>query len=273
MEKLNMSYEELKEIVSTYELETLDSLNIILKNVRDYDLTELVMAFNGTYRKAWSKSREEFEGMNEYDFLTKLHNFDITEIVDTIDETNQNELNCFKSLIANAINNIKETDCAELEILPKLAEAIDRINIYLGRLDQLENPLNNEELKTLFNKYNIVELKAFDIIFKYVYNYDMAQIINIKNEVKEAKQKECFENYEVAVEPCNLKLSDLAGKNHILDIEELKFLEELLDNASENVVIKDFENHGFPVKEITNLHQSFVEEIDNRKIKKHKKTR
>ena len=77
MEKLNMSYEELNEIISTCELETLDSLNIILKNVRDYDLTELVMVFNSTYRKAWSKSREEFVGMNEYDFLIKLHNFDI----------------------------------------------------------------------------------------------------------------------------------------------------------------------------------------------------
>lgn len=268
MEKINLSYDVLKEILSLCNLQTLDSLDVLIKNVSNYDLKDFNSAFNYAYNKEWDKRKEEFEGMDEYDYLTKVHRFKILGMIDVIDAFNQNELNCFKNLIINSIKNIEEKDCAEKEILPSLEEALDRINNCLSDLPSLSYGLNDDELKVLFNKYDVEELELFDTIFKYVYNYDLGHISKIKNDIQRIKEKACLKKV-TKLKKSNDGVLSLYYKNPILSKNELRFLEEILEEADYNVLREDINSKIF--FEISNLHESVFEELDRRKTKRYKK--
>ena len=263
-----MSYDELKEIFVLCDSKTLDSLDILLENVDDYDLTVLNNAYSFAYRKIWEKNRNEFEGMNEYDYLTKVQEFDMTKIMDYIDVYNQKELNCFKDLIVNAIEKLKGKEYAKSKMLPNLEEILTRINKCLSELPALDHDLNEDELKTLFNKYSALELKAFDTVFDYIYSYDISHIVKAKNEVQKSKEKECFEKKGIRFLKEDVDVLVLTDKNPDLDKKELFFLEELLDEADYNVSIQRYRgNNTVPFSEISNYHENILEELDRRKVK------
>ena len=68
MEKLNMKYDRLKEILDICDLSELDSIDLLLGYVKKYDLKLINSVFNNLYQQKWGKYSDEFEGINEYDY-------------------------------------------------------------------------------------------------------------------------------------------------------------------------------------------------------------
>ncbi len=95
-----MNIEEAKKFFNKFSLESLESIDLILPN-NDPIING---AFISVYNKKFEEQRDEYEGMNEYDYITRMQNFNIKEI-DNIDNFEKEELICLKKLLNN--ENIK----------------------------------------------------------------------------------------------------------------------------------------------------------------------
>lgn len=143
--------------------------------------------------------------------------------------------------------------------------------------------MNYSELKEFFNKYNIIELEAFDTIIEYSKDYNLRDIKKIKKDVYNEKYGELTKNFEVEVKPYNFKLSDISKKNKDLNETELNFLHLLVESASlylDSVqefdyvykeVFEEFDSGDYPVKEMSILLDLIEEEKEKRKSATYKK--
>lgn len=95
-----MNIEEARKFFDKFSLESLELLDLILPN----DDPIINCAFMSVYNKKYEEHRDEYEGMNEYDYITKMLNFNIKEM-DDINNFEKEELICLKTLLNN--ENIK----------------------------------------------------------------------------------------------------------------------------------------------------------------------
>ena len=261
MKNLYMSYYKLKEIFDECNIDELNSFGILLTCVEGYDLENTNNAYKDAYEEKISKL-----GGSKSDYSTIMSNFDITGIIELIDVYNQNEINYFKRLLQSAIGNLISNDKVELEIMHKLLKNLDQLSIMTNNLDELEYKLNEDELTDLFNKYNFYELEAFDKIFEYVFDYDLYNIVEIKDEVLREKDLYAKQGDDYIL--------NMSKKNKKLSNKELRFLIQLLDNSCYNLVSDMYKYrlndkyHKDLETSISNLHESMLEEMDNRKQKR-----
>ena len=136
--------------------------------------------------------------------------------------------------------------------------------------------LTEKELKDFFNKYNLIELNAMNMIFEYVNEYDINKIIEIASIVYKEKEKECYDNYEVPVKSYGFSLLNILDKNSKLNDKELNFLYQLVEDASFYLssindyqdgykqAIEDFDIADYPIQIINRLETSLYNEINNR---------
>lgn len=136
--------------------------------------------------------------------------------------------------------------------------------------------LTEKELKDFFNKYNLIELNAMNIIFGYVHEYDINKITEVASIVYKEKEKECYDNYEVPVKPYGFSLLNILDKNSKLNDKELNFLYQLVKDASFYLssindyqneyeqAIEDFDIADYPIQIINRLEASLYNEINNR---------
>ena len=87
--------------------------------------------------------------------------------------------------------------------------------------------MSNKELEIFFNKYNILELDAFKVIMKYVYDYEKEEIEKILNSVKNNKEQ----NYKEVCFKEEFNLSNITYKNDLLNDKELVFLYKIVNDA------------------------------------------
>ena len=223
MEKLNMKYDRLKEILDICDLSELDSIDLLLGYVKKYDLKLINSVFTNLYQQKWDKYNDEFEGINEYDYITRINNFDIEKILDSI-ELNSYELIFFKKIMEDALITIKNNkNPLDLKIMPNLEKALQNVNNrlnYLGDLSELTDinvldtydyhdelsyddydtgindldklyasneKITEEELENMFQKFDAVEIEEFDNIFEHIETYNIETIMDISNKVKNEK--------------------------------------------------------------------------------------
>lgn len=180
MEKLNMKYDRLKEILDTCDLSELDSIEILLGHVKSYDLKLMNNAVNSVYQQKWDKDRGEFEGINEYDYITRISNFDISKIF-TSNELNSYELIFFKKIMKDAlINIINDKNPLEIELGSKIVKALKNVNDCLNDLSDIselsdKNVLDayddHDELNSEENEEN-EDYKEYEDYDKYVNDLD-----------------------------------------------------------------------------------------------------
>ena len=240
MEKLNMKYDRLKEILDICDLSELDSIDLLLGYVKKYDLKLINSVFTNLYQQKWDKYNDEFEGINEYDYITRINNFDIEKILDSI-ELNSYELIFFKKIMEDALITIKNNkNPLDLKIMPNLEKALQNVNNrlnYLGDLSELTDinvldtydyhdelsyddydtgindldklyasneKITEEELENMFQKFDAVEIEEFDNIFEHIETYNIETIMDISNKVKNEKVKnEKVKNEKVKNEKVN----------------------------------------------------------------------
>ena len=134
MEKLNMKYDRLKEILDTYNLNELDSIDLLLGYVKKYDLKLINNVYNNVYQQKRDIYSEEFKRINEYDYITRINNFDIEKMLDSI-ELNSYELIFFKKIMEDALITIKNNkNPLDLKIMPNIEKSLQ--NVY-NRLNDL----------------------------------------------------------------------------------------------------------------------------------------
>lgn len=265
MEKLNMSYEELKDLFNRYSWSTLDSLDILFTFVDKYNLNNTNLAFINVFRKKYMENIDNFEGRNEYDYITRINNFDLSEITDNTNLLNKYEINYFKNISENALANIDEKDELRKKIIPSIKKLISKCS--LPSLETIDDDFTKEELDSFFDKYTTLELQAFGVLLGFVNDYELANIIKSYNKVQNKKYSEFVGSFENKDVPFEFSLSMIKNKNEILDDKELELLNKLVGSASiflDSIDQFDVENER---RELYILDNSITNEIDKRNSK------
>lgn len=125
---------ELKTLFENLSYDDLESLYTLLSLTGRID-DEFSEAIDSTYFPMYNKLAEsgEFEGRNEYDNLTRYHNFSLSKIMDLFNRMTDTQLNEICKLVGKAygkiLEELKTNECSgKIEMLPKLDEFIKRFN-------------------------------------------------------------------------------------------------------------------------------------------------
>lgn len=276
MVNLNMNKNEIVKLFNKYNLNTLESIDVLLSYVKEYNLDDTNVAYKRVYQEKYEESRNVFESMNEYDFINKLINFDLIEVMDNAGSLSEKEIIFLQKIIEDSLKNIVNRTELEGNVISKLVDCKNVITDQLVLSEEYEvDKLSDVEIEKLFNKYSINELDVLGSVFKYVKDYDLSNTLKIAEKIYNKKYEECVNNYEVLTE--NYRAIDIANKNHLLSAKELKYLHTLVDNASFYLleirsdayeyedVIDDFDVNSYPVKFMFDFEQSLKMEIENRK--------
>lgn len=276
MVNLNMNKNEIVKLFNKYNLNTLESIDVLLSYVKEYNLDDTNVAYKRVYQEKYEESRNVFESMNEYDFINKLINFDLIEVMDNAGSLSEKEIIFLQKIIEDSLKNIVNRTELEGNVISKLVDCKNVITDQLVLSEEYEvDKLSDVEIEKLFNKYSINELDVLGSVFKYVKDYDLSNTLKIAEKIYNKKYEECVNNYEVPIE--NYRAIDIANKNHLLSAKELKYLHTLVDNASFYLleirsdayeyedVIDDFDVNSYPVKFMFDFEQSLKMEIENRK--------
>ena len=265
MEKLNINYERIKNILDVCNLDELNSLDMALKYVKSYDLKEINNAFINIKRKKSEIIKDKYEGINEYDDITRSHYFNIKEIPEyTI---NPYELIFLKRIIEDAINNMKNENSITTRILPNMNECLDIINKKLLVLDDLRSIITNEELEVFLKKLNISEIEMLNEILEYIESYNIDRIYIIEKKTIEENKIEFEKNEKQSI--------SIFNKIKSFNNTELSFLSNILDDAMIGLFDYIDENNKHNDEKFTklnylfsNIQEAVEEEIINRKKEK-----
>lgn len=252
-----MYLEEIKELFEKLELyPTLDSIGLILPYTDNQLITR---AFNIVYNEKYQKCIDEFEGINEYDTICQVLNFDMSELKRKIDLFSKNELIFMQTIIDNALNKINRN-----EIIAKIIPALEEYKaINTSKL------IDETKIENFFNKFDLNNLYALNVILDNNHEPDSEKYKNIFNKVLKEKEKKKEARY--------YNLLDLLNKMENLNDEEFVLFYELVENASlylasvqENLdvynnVIEDFNIDEYPINAIYKLQEKLLEKIERKK--------
>jgi len=215
----------IRDLFEEYSLTTLDSLGVILMWVRKYRMADTNEAFKEVYKGDTSgKWEDDFEDEN---YIRKVNNFDLSEVDKSINKLTDKQLKFLYDILEEAVSHMDPHDTIEMPIVPSILITMFNIKQKMMEEDKHRDRLTNKEMKDFFRKYDITELKSFEIIFRYVYeNEDIGRIMHNRDEVLHAKMNTNPEDIS------EYSLSKLTAKNGILTDQELNFLLSLLSSAA-----------------------------------------
>lgn len=268
MESINLEkLQELIDLFKKFNIDTLDSIGILLQYTKNLS-RETNFAFINVYKDKALEMRNEFEGINEYDYICKVNNFNLSEIERIIDSLNNDELKYLRVLINNAYNNI-DKDSFENKILSELKDSLDLIN------SKLNNELTKKELETLFNKYSLQELNTLSMVFEYVHEYSIDKIKMVLKKVYKEKERDMFWEYSSG-DNSTFNQHSIFEKNSLLNNNELNFLYKLVEdsedflsyiqsNEYEYEDLEGFDLNNYPISFVQEYQSSLDDEINKRK--------
>lgn len=215
----------IRDLFEGYSLTTLDSLGVILMWVRKYRMADTNEAFKEVYKGDTSgKWEDDFKDEN---YIRKVNNFDLSEVDKSINKLTDKQLKFLYDILEEAVSHMEPHDTIEMPIVPSILITTFNIKQKMMEEDKHRNRLTNKEMKDFFRKYDITELKSFEIIFRYVYeNEDIGRIMHNRDEVLHAKMNTNPNDIS------EYSLSKLTAKNDILTDQELNFLLSLLSSAA-----------------------------------------
>lgn len=89
--------------------------------------------------------------------------------------------------------------------------------------------MTEEELERFFNKYNVLELESFSIIFNFVHDHDIKDILKVAKKVYKEKYSE--NAYKNETRHKHFNNSKMIKKNGILTEKELDLLYKLTESG------------------------------------------
>ena len=263
---LNLESNDIRNLFKRFSLRTLDSLDIILMWVKRHNMNTTDIAYREVYKA--TNVGHHVDKTEEQDYIDKINNFDLSEVDSSIENLSKDELVYLLDLIEDALSNMSVKNTLEVGIMPSLLITSTSIRAQIAEIDRYNSDLSDDELKSLFNKYDVVELCFFDTIFEYVYNIDIERVKYIKDKIYNTKKK-------TAISLPVHNLLDLSKKNNLLTDRELNFLLKIVSGASfylqtvqeladEFKISDDFPYDEYPIKEIYSLEESIALEQEER---------
>ena len=218
-----MKINTIKELFKKLSIDTLYSLELIIQysdNANQlYTIIELVLKNKEINRVDY------FQGINEYDFLTKLHNFDLTSINTHIEIFNNEELAILKKIIESAIMKITPQHI-EKKLIPSLNKTLDIICY------QLPDELSENDLEIFLAKMTITDLDAFYFIVKYAWDIDKDLLYKLTDKKYNKAGIKRWAYFSIPYNQVDFGLLSMLNNITKFNYQELKYLYLLVDNAS-----------------------------------------
>lgn len=252
-----MENNELKSFFRKFSLDSLESIDLLLE--KSDDLEKAI--YTSIYNEKFELVRDEYEGINEYDYLSRLSNFEINEIIDNIDIFSDKELNYLNRLLNSVLDKTSISS---------------KVILYNGLINErLSFGLSTTELNDLFNKFTICELDELKTIFSYGHEYDLNNIYNIIDKVHSEKENYCYKVFMVPVKSNNYSILNISNRINDFTDKEIILLYKLIEDASfflssiqeYDGVVKDFDIDEYPVEIIGMLETILGNELEKRKCK------
>lgn len=259
-----MTIEELKKLFEKYDLFTLDSLDVLINYLDESEKERILPVFNNVYRKKYKTIEEEFEGINEYDNINKLLNFDIKDIINSIDKLNKKELEFLNHITKTANSKVSRTEKLNDKMhddIVKFQEESDAYEKYSRHSNPLADDFTDEELETYLKKYSIPDLKQFNKLLD-LSSYEWNVLRLYKAYKKEIDNRSIYDEYNTEYDYqealSKSKISDLI--NNKLTKKELHLLQKLVDTAS-MVLDSEYEDD---TRELDILENSIIKKLQKK---------
>jgi len=277
--KYNMKIEELKELFNKYSIDTLDSLGLLIGLVNTNHMENVLIAYKYVYDRKFLENNEDYEGMNEYDDICMLLNFNMTEVLYNLNKLNNKELEFIISIAEKALM-VMECDTKKYSsMITELEVLLDRCRngkAILPSVETLDEEFTIKELEYFFRKYTYAELAYMNIIFDYTFGYEIDRIKKVYSKVLKEKDDELRANFESPNFYTTNSIYSLASENFKLKDKELEMFDKLLEAADmclSSINYLDIEDDlGVENREaqdervqISKLYDSIEEEIKDRK--------
>ena len=213
-----MEYIETKELFNKYNSQTLDSIEILLDYINEPVLEKVIKELS---KQKYKEDREEYNGRKEFDNITRILSFDLSEVVEKFYKLNEEETTYLQTIANEVAKNINEQDEIEGTLKPKLKQFSHDCKKHIIELhEKAPGPISDEELEEFFEKYDVVQLLAFDKIFENVIDYNMSNSKAIKKIVLEKKYLEMKRNFEAIPEYYDITVADIIKRTKKLLKEE-----------------------------------------------------
>ena len=231
-----MEYTKTKELFNRYNSHTLDSVEVLLDYIEEPVLRKAIKELS---KQKYEEEQEEYEGRNEFDSITRILSFDLSEIEEKFYKLDDEEANYLKTISMEVSKKLNEQDYREENLKSKLNKFADDCNRYIMELHQeAPGPIPDDELEELFEKYDVASLMAFDKIFENVIKYNMSNSRAIKKIVLNRKYFEMKindepipETHEITVEKISKRTEELV-KNKELTENEAYYLSDIVEDAA-----------------------------------------
>ena len=244
-----MTKEELKKFFERYDIFTLDSLNILINYLDEEEKKEIYPPFKKVYKNKYKEVEREFEGINEYDFICKLLNFDIKDIIDDIDTLSKKELDFLNHIITVSLSKASKSE-ENYKMNNNLLECknnIDLMEKYAIKNTTIDDSFTEEELEFLNHITKTANSKV-----------SRTEKLNDKkhdDKVKSQEESDAYEKYSRHSNPLAEDFTDEELETYLkkYSIPDLKQFNKLLDLSS-------YEWN------VLRLYKAYKKEIDNRSI-------
>lgn len=263
-----------KKLFNRYNIYTLDSMDLI------YDMIDenTPIGFKIILDKKYEENRDNFEGMNEYTYETRVDNFNISEIINSLEDLSDEEFAYITRPIFRAISKENEGNEEISPILPQLLEfQTSQSNEVAKRFTPIYKEMLLKDIKSFFFKFSTASLENFDSILDYTNHEQLDDIKRVRDEAYESIKRK-YKNNPVASlsNTDNFKFYMFAGNLDKLNDLELDFFHDLVETASMylNCIqeypdyykeeIEDFNLEEYPIKEMHELLDAIKKEESKR---------
>lgn len=250
-DNINMNDEELYSFFNRYSLDELELFKIKFDLIKDSKENREILD------KVYLEKKKE--NINTHDDRT------ITEkIMDKNSSLSSKELNylygfttSIPSYFIDGLENLNISIYKEIE------------KRHFKKLSDPVTSMTKEDLVEYFNKYDLNELEAFQLLFTHAKDYDLTDAFNIIRKVYNKKSKEMTEEdyyiYRSVNRYFNNRVIGLRDKVEELEKKELKFLKVLAQNTRKNLPITECCTFAEQISDLDSLLKSINEELRDRK--------
>lgn len=267
-----------KKLFNRYDIYTLDSIDLIYDMIGE----NTPIGFNIIFDKKYEENRDNFEGRNEYTYGTRVDNFNISEIINSLKDLSDEEFAYITKPILKVISKGIEKSEEIAPILPKLVEfQASQSNEVAKRFTPIYKEMLLKDIKSFFFKFSTATLENFDSILDYTNHEQLDDIKRVRDEAYESIKRKYRNNPVASLSNTdNFKFYMFAGNLDKLNDLELDFFHDLVENASMYLdciqeysdyykeEIEDFNLEEYPIKEMHELLDAIKKEESKRIIEK-----
>ena len=210
------------DLFNRFSLDTLESLETLLlycdKGNKFHSIIGPILD------KKFEENRIEYEGMNEYDVITRILNCNLSEIKYNAESLTTEEILIIKDLLESAREKINPAKIVE-SIIPIIKENEDALDEYLPE------GITDMEISKMLTKCSLVELDAIKIMANNSFDVDMNALVIIDNEYlrREFKNRK---NIVFDVDQMEQGLNSLISSYSKFNKRELEYLHYLVCEAN-----------------------------------------